>query len=113
MQRGIDCVGVSLQVKSITFAQELFDKADTNNDGKLTLEELCDVLREASKVCYHHHHPASDRSMFVWGVRDLNCSCRCHHRSFMNAPHITSNYAHSEVMALLIHRLHWYATSGW
>ena len=39
------------QVKSISFAQELFDKADTNNDGKLTLEELCDVLREASKVC--------------------------------------------------------------
>jgi len=41
------------QVKSITFAQELFDKADTNNDGKLTLEELCDVLREASKEFSH------------------------------------------------------------
>lgn len=40
-----------MQVKSITCAQELFDKADRNGDGKLTLEELCDVLRKASKVC--------------------------------------------------------------
>ncbi len=58
------------QVKSISFAQELFDKADTNNDGKLTLKELRDVLREASKVRQqgHAHPPCLVQCFMTCGI---------------------------------------------
>jgi NADH:ubiquinone reductase (non-electrogenic) len=36
------------QLKSLDKASELFDKADTNGDGKLQVKELAAVLREAS-----------------------------------------------------------------
>jgi len=42
-----------LQPKSLDKATELFDHADTNNDGKLTLKELAGVLKSASQEYSH------------------------------------------------------------
>ena len=44
---------LSSQPKSLDKATELFDRADTNNDGKLTLKELAGVLKSASQEYSH------------------------------------------------------------
>ena len=41
------------QPKSLEHADDLFHKADLNQDGKLRLEELRNLLREASKEYSH------------------------------------------------------------
>jgi hypothetical protein len=43
----------SAQPKSLDKATELFDRADTNGDGKLSLKELADVLKSASQEYSH------------------------------------------------------------
>lgn len=47
-----DCATVE-QVKSITLAQKLFDEADLDGNGKLPVQELCNILNEASKEFSH------------------------------------------------------------
>ena len=43
----------AVQPKSLEHADDLFHKADLNQDGKLRLEELRNLLREASKEYSH------------------------------------------------------------
>ena len=42
-----------LQEKAVSRVGELFEKADINNDGKLTLEELRIMMKDASKEYPH------------------------------------------------------------
>ena len=42
-----------MQPKSLDKATELFDRADTNGDGKLSLKELAGVLKSASQEYSH------------------------------------------------------------
>lgn len=37
------------QKRALEYADELFEKADTNNDGELQLSELRSILKEAGK----------------------------------------------------------------
>lgn len=42
-----------LQEKAVSRVSELFEKADVNNDGKLTMEELRVMMKDASKEYPH------------------------------------------------------------
>ena len=42
-----------LQEKAVSRVSELFEKADLNNDGKLTMEELRIMMKDASKEYPH------------------------------------------------------------
>lgn len=43
----------SLQEKAVSRVSELFEKADLNGDGKLTMEELRIMMKDASKEYSH------------------------------------------------------------
>ena len=47
------CGCLSAQPKSLDKATELFDRADANGDGKLSLKELAGVLKSASQEYSH------------------------------------------------------------
>lgn len=46
-------ISILLQEKAVSRVGELFEKADINNDGKLTLEELRIMMKDASKEYPH------------------------------------------------------------